>query len=167
MISAETSDEILIDVLQPALWQKTRCMKEELTQDQLDEFKQQYAAFKASNSNAHTDVERFTKAMLIRIPNWRNPAGEALLAKIFQAVDVNKNGQMDEDEYLAALFILATYLSCSRKDCAKILDVINHGGQVCYQCGPQPYVLCHEVSLIARIVQAKQQGSVYGLESYS
>ena len=105
---------------------------------------QQHAAFKAMQRTGATEVKDFSELMLDRLPSWRTPAGEALLANIFKAVDVNDNGEMDADEYLSALFSITTYISCSREGCSKILDVIHHGGQISYGC-PEPYVQCHEV----------------------
>ena len=75
---------------------------------------------------------------------WSSKQGQQLIGKIFQTLDVDENGILDVDEYLAAVFHLSTYLFCCSPGCGKMLDVLRESGEVCLEC-PVPFMLCQEV----------------------
>jgi hypothetical protein len=92
------------------------------------------------------DIDNFGKTMCSKL--WGSKAGQEMVHQIFKALDQNDNGIIDEEEYMAALMHLGTYIFCTKEGCPNAsthLNMLHESGYICPNCGPA-YVLCHEVS---------------------
>jgi hypothetical protein len=144
MAADAAPDLLLTGVIRPWLLEKAKIYKSTLDKEALETLAQGYEQFKQASSSGCTNVTHFINVVLEQCPAWRAPTGQAELANIFRAVDADNSGDLDADEYLAALVHISSYYFCSRGGCQKLLDPIKAGGFICAQC-PDEYIICDEV----------------------
>ena len=155
MSLSDVPDDVLTGVIRPWLLEKARLIKTSLGKEALEDLANDYEDFKQANASGLTNVEHFINVVLQFFPAWRAPTGQAELASIFKAVDADSSGDLDTDEYFAALAHISSYYFCSRGGCQKLLDPIRAGGFVCGQC-PEGYTMCDEVRYKAPVIPSIQ-----------